>query len=48
MDLDRHPSAVAGPSALDLPSSRVTVLRGHQSEVFTCAWSPVADIIVSG
>ncbi len=35
-------------SITDLPASKVTVLHGHQSEVFTCAWSPQSDIIVSG
>ena len=43
MDLDRSQSA-----SLDLPTNQVTVLTGHESEVFTCAWSPTADIIVSG
>lgn len=54
MDVD-HPSSPVGAStggsglpALDLPSSKVTVLRGHQSEVFTCAWNPQGDMIVSG
>ena len=43
MDVD-HPIS----SALNLPSSKVTMLHGHQSEVFTCAWSPQGDTIVSG
>ena len=43
MDIDHDQSA-----PLDLPSNQVTVLKGHESEVFTCAWSPSADIIVSG
>ncbi len=34
--------------SLDLPFSKVTMLHGHQSEVFTCAWSPQGDTIVSG
>ncbi|KAJ6645347.1 F-box-like/WD repeat-containing protein ebi [Pseudolycoriella hygida] len=28
--------------------SKVTVLRGHKSEVFVCAWSPIADLLASG
>ena len=49
MDIDRQSSSIAGStSTLDIPSSKVTVLRGHQSEVFTCAWSPEGDNIVSG
>lgn len=53
MDVDRQgapptgSAGGAGPS-LDLPQSKVAVLRGHQSEVFTCAWSPQGDSIVSG
>ena len=43
MDIDHDQ-----PATLDLPSNQVTVLKGHESEVFTCAWSPSADIIVSG
>ena len=42
MDVDR-----SCPS-LDHHTSLVRVLRGHSSEVFTCAWSPTADILVSG
>ena len=51
MEVDRHaPAATTGSAAptIELASSKVTVLRGHQSEVLTCAWSPVGDIIVSG
>ena len=52
MEIDRHAypatSTESGTSTLDLPSSKVTVLHGHQSEVFTCGWSPQGDIIVSG
>ena len=40
MEVDRHSTV--------LDSSKITVLRGHSSEVFTCAWSPMANIIVSG
>ena len=43
MDVDRGP-----PALLDLPTNQVTILTGHESEVFTCAWSPSDDIIVSG
>ena len=43
MDVDRDQGA-----PLDLLTNQVTVLTGHESEVFTCAWSPSADIIVSG
>ena len=42
MDVDKDTRSI------DHPPSLVKVLRGHQSEVFTCAWSPVANVIVSG
>ena len=44
MDVDSNKAS----SAVDHPSSLVQVLRGHSSEVFTCAWSPVANILVTG
>jgi len=52
MDIDRHPRQAVGGTqtmpSLDLSPSKVSVLHGHQSEVFTCAWSPRGDVIVSG
>ncbi len=35
-------------SSLEIPSSRVTVLSGHESEVFICAWNPMQDLLASG
>jgi WD40 repeat protein len=34
--------------SVDIPPSRVTVLRGHESEVFICAWNPTHDLLASG
>jgi WD40 repeat protein len=34
--------------SVEIPASRVTVLRGHESEVFICAWNPVHDLLASG
>ena len=51
MDVDRHAQPGGGSStmpSLDLSPSKVSVLHGHQSEVFTCAWNPQGDVIVSG
>jgi transducin (beta)-like 1 len=35
-------------NTLEIPSSRVTVLTGHESEVFICAWNPMQDLLASG
>lgn len=32
----------------DIAPSKVTVLRGHESEVFICAWNPIHDFLASG
>jgi transducin (beta)-like 1 len=34
--------------SIEIPSNRVTVLRGHESEVFICAWNPNHDLLASG
>ncbi|CAF3088523.1 unnamed protein product [Rotaria socialis] len=34
--------------SVEIPQSRVTVLRGHESEVFICAWNPTHDLLASG
>lgn len=33
---------------IEIPSSKSTVLRGHESEVFICAWNPSTDLLASG
>ncbi|XP_048514566.1 F-box-like/WD repeat-containing protein TBL1XR1 isoform X2 [Athalia rosae] len=35
-------------SAVEIPASKATVLRGHESEVFICAWNPTTDLLASG
>lgn len=35
-------------NSIELPASRSTVLRGHDSEVFICAWNPASDLLASG
>lgn len=34
--------------SIEIPSSKALVLRGHESEVFICAWNPGADLLASG
>lgn len=34
--------------AVEIPASKAMVLRGHESEVFICAWNPVSDLLASG
>ncbi|XP_055712499.1 F-box-like/WD repeat-containing protein TBL1XR1 [Phlebotomus papatasi] len=34
--------------SIEIPASKVTVLRGHESEVFICAWNPSTDLLASG
>ncbi|XP_015782775.1 F-box-like/WD repeat-containing protein TBL1XR1-A [Tetranychus urticae] len=37
-----------GDGLVEIPNSRVTVLKGHESEVFICAWNPSSDLLASG
>jgi hypothetical protein len=34
--------------SIEIPPSKATVLRGHESEVFICAWNPTTDLLASG
>ena len=50
-----HFSLLANPSegreeetGVEIPASKSTVLRGHESEVFICAWNPTTDLLASG
>ncbi|XP_078437360.1 WD40 repeat-containing protein HOS15-like isoform X2 [Wolffia australiana] len=40
--------AEAAVSSVEVASSDVTILEGHTSEVFSCAWSPVGSLLASG
>lgn len=33
---------------VEIPQNKAMVLRGHESEVFICAWNPVNDLLASG
>ncbi|CAL9057088.1 WD40 repeat-containing protein HOS15-like isoform X1 [Musa acuminata AAA Group] len=57
--LDEHEVSRVGPEQMDItPSSQslaceisrseVTILEGHSSEVFACAWSPAGSLLASG
>ena len=43
-----HTDAMEIDGNLEIPSSKATVLRGHESEVFICAWNPTNDLLASG
>ena len=32
----------------EIPPERASVLKGHDSEVFICAWNPREDLLASG
>ncbi|XP_066141889.1 F-box-like/WD repeat-containing protein TBL1XR1 [Euwallacea fornicatus] len=34
--------------SIEIPPSKATALRGHESEVFICAWNPTRDLLASG
>ena len=51
MDTYETPSinlGIGGGNGIEIPSNKVTVLRGHESEVFICAWNPIKDLLASG
>eukprot|EP00040_Diaphanoeca_grandis_P015807 m.81094 g.81094 ORF g.81094 m.81094 type:complete len:474 (-) comp25384_c0_seq1:119-1540(-) len=33
---------------IEVPASKVTILKGHDNEVFACAWNPHCNMIASG
>uniref|UniRef100_A0A3B4BVK7 Transducin beta like 1 X-linked n=2 Tax=Pygocentrus nattereri TaxID=42514 RepID=A0A3B4BVK7_PYGNA len=47
-DLNNHAEPMEVDGDVEIPASKATVLRGHESEVFICAWNPVSDLLASG
>lgn len=35
-------------SSTEIPASKASILKGHESEVFICAWNPTNDLLASG
>lgn len=46
--IDNHTDMMEVDGDVEIPSSKAVVLRGHESEVFICAWNPVSDLLASG
>uniref|UniRef100_A0AAR2M4H6 LisH domain-containing protein n=1 Tax=Pygocentrus nattereri TaxID=42514 RepID=A0AAR2M4H6_PYGNA len=45
---NHHSDMMEVDRAVEIPASKAMVLRGHESEVFICAWNPVSDLLASG
>lgn len=45
---DNHSKPMEIDGDVEIPPNKATVLRGHESEVFICAWSPVSNLLASG
>ena len=46
--VDNHSEAMDIDGNIEIASNKATVLRGHESEVFICAWNPTNDLLASG
>lgn len=46
--LDNHADLMEVDGDVEIPQNKAMVLRGHESEVFICAWNPVSDLLASG
>ncbi|KAJ8278828.1 hypothetical protein COCON_G00058940 [Conger conger] len=45
---NNHTELMEVDGDVEIPPSKAMVLRGHESEVFICAWNPVSDLLASG
>ena len=48
LPVDHHGEMMEVERDVEIPQSKAMVLRGHESEVFICAWNPVNDLLASG
>lgn len=46
--IDNHTDMMEVDGDVEIPPNKAVVLRGHESEVFICAWNPVSDLLASG
>lgn len=46
--LSNHVDSMEIDESLEIPASKAKTLRGHESEVFICAWNPKNDFLASG
>ncbi|XP_076311673.1 transducin beta like ebi isoform X2 [Tachypleus tridentatus] len=47
-NFSNHTENMEVNGGVEIPSRRATILRGHESEVFICAWNPTKDLLASG
>eukprot|EP00074_Homo_sapiens_P054360 XP_005262629.1 F-box-like/WD repeat-containing protein TBL1Y isoform X3 [Homo sapiens] len=47
-EINNHSKPMEIDGDVEIPPNKATVLRGHESEVFICAWNPVSDLLASG
>ncbi|ETE70819.1 F-box-like/WD repeat-containing protein TBL1XR1, partial [Ophiophagus hannah] len=45
---NNHTDMMEVDGDVEIPPNKAVVLRGHESEVFICAWNPVSDLLASG
>ncbi|KAK1878759.1 F-box-like/WD repeat-containing protein TBL1XR1 [Dissostichus eleginoides] len=45
---NHHAEMMEVDREVEIPQNKAMVLRGHESEVFICAWNPVNDLLASG